>query len=145
MILIYTFLLIVLGIIGFLINRRVAALEKKYSRTAEEADKLLLKSTLRGGTNSKLETAETAKRQFVLGQLMHKRDSLEAKYASWQSFADKFGRMQNRLREWKGRKLPYTMGVLDVSGALYMIDYFGVGQYVSFQHLMHLASSLVSQ
>jgi hypothetical protein len=147
MILIYTFLLIVLGTIGFLINRRVAALEKKYTRTAIDADKLLLKQTaLRpGNSNSKLDTAEGAKRQYQLGQLVQKRDYLEAKHLSWQIFANRFDRWVARLRDWKGRKLPYTMGALDVSGALYLIDYFGVGQYVSFQNMIQMVTALMAE
>jgi hypothetical protein len=144
MILIYTFVLIVLGVIGFLINRRVVALEKKYTKTAGEAEKVLLKQTMlrQGNSNSKLDTAESAKRQFQLGQLVQKRDFLEDKHLAWQSFADRYGRWVNRLREWKGRKLPYTMGALDVSGALYLIDYFGVGHYINIQNMLQMVSSL---
>jgi hypothetical protein len=148
MILLYTFMLIFLGIISFLINRRVASLEKKYTRTAAEADKLVLKQTmLRQGNsgNAKLDAAENAKRQFLLGQLVQKRDRLEDKHASWLAFADKFTGMVTRLRDWKGRKLPYTMGVLDVSGALYLIDYFGVGQYINFQNMMQMVTSLMTE
>jgi hypothetical protein len=147
MILLYTFLLIVLGIVSFLINRRVAALEKKYGRTAAEADKLLHKQMMlrQGNSNSKLDTAESAKRQFQLGQLVQKRDSLEGRYHAWQVRGEKFGRFVTRLREWKGRKLPYTMGVLDVSGTLYLIDYFGVGEYVSFRNMMQMVTAFLSQ
>ena len=148
MILIYTLMLIFLGILGWLINRRVAALEKKYTRTANDAEKLVLKQTmLRQGNsgNVKIDAAENAKRQFLLGQLVQKRDRLEDKHASWLAFADKFNGFVNRLREWKGRKLPYTMGVLDVSGALYLIDYFGVGQYINFQNMMQMVTSLMTE
>ena len=145
MILLYTFLLIVLGTIGFLINRRVAALEKKFSRTASDADKLLLKQTVMrpGNSNSRFDTAENAKRQFQLGQLVQKRDHLEGKHLSWQAFAERYDRWLTRLREWKGRKLPYTMGALDVSGALYLIDYFGVGQYINVQNMVQVVTALM--
>src|SRR5262245_28689644 len=116
MILIYTILLTILGTIAFLVRRRVASLEKKYARTAEEADTLVLQQAAQKPSNSKLDTAASAKRQYVLGQLIQKRDSLEGKHLSWLACSERFSRMQARLREWKGRKLPYTMGVLDVSG-----------------------------
>ena len=32
------------------------------------------------------------------------------------------------LRQWKGRKLPYTLGALDVWLAMYLIDRYGIGQ-----------------
>lgn len=148
MILIYTLMLMFLGTISFLIGRRVASLEKKYARTAAEAEKLVLKQTmLRQGNsgNAKLDAAENAKRTFLLGQLVQKRDRLEDKQASWQAFADKFNGLVARLRDWKGRKLPYTMGVLDVSGALYLIDYFGVGQYINFQNMMQMVTTLMAE
>src|SRR5262249_15241722 len=146
MILIYTLMLMFLGTISFFIGRRVAGLEKKYTRTAAEAEKLVLKQTmLRQGNsgNAKVDAAENAKRQFLLGQLGQKRDRLEDKHASWQAFADKFNGFVARLREWKGRKLPYTMGVLDVSAALYLIDYFGVGQYINFQNMVQMVTTLM--
>jgi len=146
MILIYTLMLMFLGTISFFIGRRVAGLEKKYTRTAAEAEKLVLKQTmLRQGNsgNAKVDAAENAKRQFLLGQLVQKRDRLEDKHASWQAFADKFNGFVARLREWKGRKLPYTMGALDVSAALYLIDYFGVGQYINFQNMVQMVTTLM--
>jgi hypothetical protein len=147
MILLYTFLLIVLGTISFLVGRRVARLEKKYTQTADEVEKLSLTSVglRQGNSNSRLDTAESAKRQYLLGQLVQKRDALETRCHTWQARAERFRKMLAALREWKGRKLPYTMGVLDVSAAMYAIDYFGFGQYVSFHNLMQLVSTLVSQ
>jgi hypothetical protein len=40
------------------------------------------------------------------------------------------------VRHWKGRKLPYTFGVLDVAAVLCLIDYLGVGQVVSVGNLL---------
>src|SRR5262249_23754650 len=137
MFLILTLMLIFLVILCWIVRRSVAALEEKYWPTTTEAEQRGLKQILPGhGTYgyARVDAAEMATRQFWLGQLVQKRDRLEDKHASWLAFADKFNGFVNRLREWKGRKLPYTMGVLDVSGALYLIDYFGVGQYINFQN-----------
>jgi hypothetical protein len=41
MIFLYTALLLLVGVVYFLVQRRVAALEKKYSGVAKEADALL--------------------------------------------------------------------------------------------------------
>jgi hypothetical protein len=147
MILLYTFLLMFLGTIAFLLRRRAANLEKKFTRTAAEVDQLSFNHLpfRQGNNNSKLDTAESAKRQYMLGQLTQKRDSLETKSHLWQHRADRFAKVVAALRDWKGRKLPYTMGVLDVSAAMYAIDYFGLNQYINIHNLMHMASSLVSQ
>ena len=49
-----------------------------------------------------------------------------------------------RVRNWKGKKLPYTFGVVDVWFLLSLIDYLGVGAYLSPRYLVQLATSLVS-
>jgi hypothetical protein len=143
MILIYTMLLVVLATICFLTKRRVARLEKKYSRTARDVEKLSLghMALRQGNSNSKLDSLESVKRQYLLGQLVQKRDALETKCHAWQARAERFGRWLTAVREWKGRTLPYTMGVLDVSGALYLIDYLGVGRWINFQNIVQLLSS----
>ena len=147
MILLYTFLLIVLGTVGFLIRRRAVSLERKYTKTAADVDQLSF-NTLpfrQGNSNSKLDTAESAKRQYLLGQLTQKRDSLEARSHAWQGRAERFDKAVAAICEWKGRKLPYTMGVVDVSAAMYAIDYFGLGQYINVNNLMQMVTALVSQ
>jgi hypothetical protein len=35
------------------------------------------------------------------------------------------------------------MGALDVSGALYLIDYFGVGHYINFQNMIQTVTALM--
>ena len=45
----------------------------------------------------------------------------------WRDRADKLGRFVTALRTWKGQKLPYTLGAIDVWLVLYIIDRFGVG------------------
>jgi len=144
MILLYTTLLFVLGTLSWFVNRRVARLERKFTRTAVEVEQLSTSNAYKPG-NSKLDTAETAKRQFLLGQLVQKRDTLEGKCHSWQHFADRFGKVVTALREARGRKLPYTMGVLDVSAVLYAIDYFGVGDYVSWHNVVEVVTAYIGQ
>ncbi len=147
MILLYTFLMMFLGTIAFLLRRRAVGLEKKFTRTAAEVDQLSFNHLpiRQGNSNSKLDTAESAKRQYLLGQLTQKRDSLELKSHAWQDRAERFGKFVAALRDWKGRKLPYTMGVVDVSGAMYAIDYFGLNQYINIHNLMQTVTALVSQ
>jgi hypothetical protein len=141
MILLYTSLIIVLGLAKFLIGRRVASLEKKYIRVAKEADALVKQSTFRDGNGSRVDPYATAKRQYQIGLLAQKRDRVEAKYAAWQKTADRFGRYVTNLRSWKGKTLPYTFGAVDVVFILGAIDYFGFGQYVSVRALVQLITS----
>ncbi len=131
MIFLYTVAMFFLGTTKWLINRRVAALERKYIQTVDAADSLLRQLTPRGGKETKLDVCQAAKAQVVLGLMVQKQDRLEAKYENWQAVAKKFNDFVTRVHEWKGRKLPYTMGALDVSAILYAVDYFGAGQYVN--------------
>ena len=70
---------------------------------------------------------------------MQKRDRLEERHEVWQARAERLGRFIEGIRDWKGKKLPYTMGVMDVACVLAALDYFGLNQYVSVQRLVDLA------
>ena len=147
MIFLYTLVLLLLGSAYFLCKRRVAALEKKYTRVAKEADALVRQPSYREGNSGRLaaDPYSIAKRQYQLGLLAQKRDRLEGRYASWQDRTDRFGKFLGRVRHWKGRKLPYTFGVLDFAGALALIDYFGAGQYVNARALLQAVTSLFAR
>jgi hypothetical protein len=125
MIILYTFVLLFLGAIKWLIDRKAGRLERKFARIAKAADELLRQPQLRGGTTKQPDPAQIAKRQYLIGQLVQKRDRLEAKYDAWQGAAEKFRRVIARVRNWKGRLLPYSLGVLDVIGVLVLADYPG--------------------
>jgi hypothetical protein len=144
MILLYTSLLVLLGTASFLIGRRARGLEGKYIRAAQAVDHLLHRDAIRPGNGNKPDVCLTAKRQYQLGQLVEQRDRIEHKYVAWQQAADKIGRAVARVREWKGRKLPYTMGVVDVSGALWLVDYLGVGNLVSARRVLELVTTWYS-
>jgi hypothetical protein len=141
MIFLYTSLVVVFAVAGFLIRRRVAGLEKKYTRLAGSADELLRTPLYRKGNSSLPDPYLSAKRQYQLGLLAQRRDRIEGKYAAWQTFSEKFDRFVKRFRGWQGRKLPYTCGVLDVAATLYIIDYLGFGQVVNARALVDLVSS----
>src|SRR5262245_1052079 len=111
MIFLYTSLLILLGMAHFFVKRRAASLEKKFTRVAKEADTLLRQPVMReGNSNKNADSYQSAKRQYQLGMLAQKRDRVEAKYARWKGRADKFAKVIARLKNWKGKKLPYTLG-----------------------------------
>ena len=142
MIFLYTTLVVLVGMAHFLIKRRTAALEKKYARVAKAADTLLRQPNLREGNSSRADPYQAAKRQYQLGLLVQKRDRVEAKYTAWQGVAERTGKLVAGLKNWKGRKLPYTFGVLDVTGALALVDYLGLGQYVNARYVIGVLTSL---
>jgi hypothetical protein len=145
MILLYTALLLLLGVAGFLLRRRVASLERKYSRAAAEADRFLRGPIPKEGNSGRPDPYQHAKRQYLLGVLVQKRDRLESKHDAWLAVAERFGKATQRLRGWRGKKLPYTFGVLDVSFVLYVIDYLGVGEYVSARHLVEVVTTFFAR
>jgi hypothetical protein len=142
MILLYSFLLLLLGVTCFLLRRRAGALERAYARAAVAADQMLHEVAFKGGTN-KQDQYQIAKRQYLLGRLVQRRDRLEVTHDLWQHRAERCGRTLAALRRWKGRTLPYTFGALDVWYALQLVDYFGVGDYVSARTLYRYVATLI--
>src|SRR5205807_5900498 len=92
------------------------------------------------GNGRRTDIGQTAKRQYQLGVLVQQRDYLEGKHDAWLTRSDKLAATLAVLRAWKGRKLPYTLGVLDVAGALYLVDALGFGEYASVRNLVQLAT-----
>jgi hypothetical protein len=131
MIFVYSAALFLLGLVHFLIKRRVASLEKKYLRVAREADKLARQGMLREGIGNRTDPCLAAKRQYQLGVLTQKRDGVEARYASWQGLSERMAKLIVRVRGWKGRALPYTFGAFDVAFFLALADFLGYGKHAS--------------
>ena len=93
MILLYTALLLLVGVVYFLVQRRVAALEKKYTRVVKEADTLLRQGNTREGNSNRQDPYQSAKRQYKLAILADKRDRLEASYVAWHQRAERMGKI----------------------------------------------------
>jgi hypothetical protein len=145
MILLYTFLLLLLGAVSFLVGRRAGRLERKYAQLALATEKLLREPQPREGNSGKHDPCRSAKRQYQLGLLVQKRDRLEGKYESWQQLAEKLGRCVAGVRSWKGKTLPYALGVIDTALVAFVVDYLGGGDYVSASRLVQLATSVFAQ
>jgi hypothetical protein len=145
MIFLYTFLLLVLAAVKFLFQRRAAYLAWRYSRATLGVEKLLHDPLLREGNSNRVNQARAAQRQYLLGQLVQKKERLEIKNYFWQNMSDKLARALDRLRNWKGKKLPYTLGALDVWLLFYLLDQFGVADYVSPRNLFQLVSTWLDQ
>ena len=141
MILIYTVVVLILVIASWLIQRRVARLERKFSHVAKQTNQVALETAFKQGT--RFDACQIAKRQYQLGQLVQKRDRVEGKVHAWQAFADRFKGMTSRVKGWKGKKLPYTFGVVDVSCLLYTIDSVGMGRHVNLAQAWRWFLSLI--
>jgi len=128
MIALYTVILLLLGVVAFVVRLRAKTLERKFSRLALTVTQLAGQAPHRSGNSGRAEACLAAKHQFELGQLIQKRDRFEGKYFRWQHTAEKFSKWVKAVRAWKGRKLPYTFGVIDVSVLLYLVDHFGLGR-----------------
>jgi hypothetical protein len=143
MIFLYTVLIVVLGAIKFLLDHRVKHLSGKYVRAAKVADALAKEALFRQGNSNKPDTCAAAKRMYLLGQAVRERDAIEATHDVWLERAERFGRLVNSVRNWKGKKLPYTLGVIDVAAILWAIDQFALGEYINIQRLVRVIASVV--
>jgi len=141
MIVLYSALLFVLTVSLFLVKRRAAVLERRHARLARDAATLLKEPAGKDAGYYKHDPCQNAKRQYLLGVLAQKRDRVESRYTAWQEFAEKFEARVKSLRAWKGKKLPYTFGVLDVAGLFYLLDYAGLGQYANVRNLVTLVTN----
>lgn len=143
MIFLYTTLLVFLGVLKFLATRRARSLERKYVKVASTAGKLVRDGSLREGNSSRADPCLHARRQYELGQLVQKRERLEVKHNTWQARSERLGRVVRAMQNWRGRKLPYTFGVLDVATTLYAIDALGFEQYASAKALVQAITTLI--
>jgi hypothetical protein len=142
MILLYTMMLFVLGMFKFTLSLRAKALERKYVKLAVAVDTLLRQAEYKPGNSNKVDPCAAAKRTLHLGQLVEQRDRVEAKHVTWQVWADRFTRWFVAVREWQGKKLPYTLGAVDVWMLMNAIDYFGVGQVLNTTNAIDMLASL---
>ncbi|MBI1916278.1 MAG: hypothetical protein HYS12_16340 [Planctomycetes bacterium] len=127
MILLYVVLLLALACARFLVARRAGVLERKYSRVARAAQEMAAQPLPREGNSSRSDPYRSAKHQYLLGQLVQKRDRVEGRYAAWQARSERLGRFSTRLRGWEGRWVPYLLGAADAVLLLTLFALFGSG------------------
>jgi hypothetical protein len=98
----------------------------------------------REGNSGRTDPYQTAKRNYQLGALAQKKEALEAKHYAWQARAEKVGRWVKAVRAWRGRKLPYVFGALDVFTALCVLEYVGLGDRFSPHHVVQAVRTWLS-
>jgi hypothetical protein len=126
MLLAYPALILFLSVLAWVLRRRAASLERRYVRVAAEADALAKETNTKPGNSNKLDPLLTAKQNYQLAHLALKRDSVERRYTTWQSIAEKFAAMQKAVIDYRGKVLPYTLGALDVIGVAFLSQSLGV-------------------
>ncbi len=132
MMILYTLLVFLLSAAQSLIQRRASALAKKYTQAAQQTEKLLRETAFKEGNSSKPDPYQVARRAYVLGSLVEKKERLEAKHFAWQAFAERFGGFVKRVRGWRGKALPYVVGAVDVCVALGLIEVYHLEHAVGF-------------
>jgi hypothetical protein len=116
MILIYAIGVVLLGLASLLTARRARSVEKKYVHIAKAADQLAKELNVREGNSNKItDTLSLARKNYELGCVVSRRDRLETKYDKWVARTDWFNRLRTRIVNWKGRLVPYMLGVIDVA------------------------------
>jgi len=144
MIFLYSLLLMLLGGVKRIVQCRAASVAKAYSKLAEAVQKRLRESQIKPGNASKIDPCQSAKLQYELGLLVAKRDRVEAKHFVWQHRAEALARWVNTLSNWKGKKLPYTLGAIDLWLLLSAIDAIGFADFVSARVVFDYAVSLLT-
>ena len=142
MLLLYHLVLLLLGAVKLAFARRAAQLERKFARLAKEVSGLLRDPVHKEGNSGKQDPFQFAKRQYLLGALVQKKDRLEAKHYGWAQRAEKVSRLIARLRRWNGRLVPYALGVLDVAVVICLVDYLTQGDFVSLRQLVGRVSAV---
>ena len=126
MILVYALIVLLLGAAAALTSWRARSIERRYAGAARQADVLAKELNFRGGNCARPDALLTAKRQYELGRLVQVRDRLEEKHDKWEARAGHYRNLKHRLRNCKGRFLPYVLGVVDVVGAFLVLSVFGI-------------------
>lgn len=145
MLFLYVLLLAVLLAARVLTNVRVKALEKRYAKVANETEALVQEGKKKPGNANRLDEYAYARHAYLLGQAVERRERVEAKYFAWQRRAEKLAAVVRALREWKGKKLPYALGALDVVLVLGVLDYLGYRDALNTRHLVEYVRTLITR
>jgi hypothetical protein len=125
MIPLYSLLVAALASMKWTLGRRAVRTERKYVKAAYEAEETAKKLQVKPG-NGKADPFATAKGQYELGRLVEIRDALEEKYLAHQGRHDTAGRALAKVCRWKGRLVPYALGVIDVGLVLAALHALGL-------------------
>jgi hypothetical protein len=144
MMLLFHVVLLLLNGVKYLFTRREKALERKYARLAREVAALLRELPVKEGNSTRIDPYQSAKRQYLLGVLVERKDRLEEKHHRWALRVERLSKMVRYLRSWKGRVVPYALGAIDLLTTMCTLDYFSQGDFVVLRHLIDLVTAKFS-
>jgi hypothetical protein len=127
MIVLYLSLLALLAVLHVLLRWRASGLEQRYIQVSAEADALLKQASTKGGNTNKPDPYQAARQQYELALVVMRRDDVERAYMWWQGAAERFGSWVSGLLSYKGRVLPYLMGVVDVAAVVFVLAWLKLG------------------
>ena len=104
MMLVFNVLLHLLSGVQKVLAYRASRLERKFARLAREVYDLCRDPLFKEGNTNRLAPLQAAKRQYLLGALVQKKDRLEALHDRWALRAEKVQRAAMRLSCWQGRR-----------------------------------------
>jgi hypothetical protein len=145
MILLYSLFLISLGGVSFLVRRRADSLSRRFTMIAEAIKTKIQEASKRPGNANKPDVCEAARVQFELGRLVAQRDRIEGKHFAWQNRSERLSRWIDKLRSFKGKKLPYTMGALDFWLGMSLIDQLGLAGQFNLRHLFTMIAEMMGR
>jgi hypothetical protein len=138
--LLFQIVLLLLNGLRSLFAFRAKRLERKYTRLAREVTQVLRDLPLKEGNSTRHDPFQAAKRQYLLGALVERKDRLEEKHHRWAQRVERLARLVQRLRGWRGRLVPYALGVVDVLTMLCTLDYFSHGDFVMMRYVVGLVT-----
>jgi len=141
MMLLYLALLFVLVLARVLVWGRAKLLEKKFSRLARAASDLATPPIFKMSGGTRPDPYAFAKQQYLLGEVTAKRDLVEARHEAWQARSDKLARMTTRLRNWKGRTVPYLFGAVDAVLLSVVLTLLGMLELPTLTQLLEMLSA----
>jgi hypothetical protein len=144
MMLLFHVVLLLLNGVKYLFTRREKALERKYARLAKEVAALLRELPVKEGNSTRIDPYQSAKRQYLLGVLVERKDRLEEKHHRWALRVERLSKTVQYLRSWKGRVVPYALGAIDLLTTMCTLDYFSQGDFVVLRHLIDLVTAKFS-
>lgn len=126
MIVLYLALLLFLAVLHLLVRWRAWSLERRFVRVAAEADKLVKQTNYRGGNTNRPDACTSARQQYELALLTVKRDRVEARYTWWQGLAERLANWRKGLTTYRGKLVPYAVGVTDVAAVVMTMQKVGL-------------------
>ncbi len=124
----YAMFVVLLGGLKAALARRATRVGRKYTASARAAEQAARAVRTKPGNASAADPLTAAKQQYELGRLVQVRDGLELKYLAALTRSNRADAALAKARGWKGRAVPYLLGVADVTLALVALHHLGLPQ-----------------